>query len=76
MLYTNTNELLLYIRQQMLAKKISIKNLALKMNKAQSTVSQTFKQGNITLENLNDICNALDYQLEINLIDKNKSDTK
>ena len=44
--------------------------LAEKMNKAPSTMSQTFKQDNITLENLNDICKALDYDLEINLIGK------
>ena len=75
MIYTDTNSILLYIRQQMLAKKIKVSDLAEKMNKAPSTVSQTFKQDNITLENLNDICKALDYDLEINLIEKSKNNT-
>ena len=76
MLYTNTKELLIYIKQQMLAREISIKDLAIKMNKSQSATGQMFRQNNITLESLNDICSSLDYQLEINLIsDKSKSDT-
>ena len=76
MIYTNTNDLLIYIRQQMLARKISIKELSNRMNKSQSATGQMFRQSNITLESLNDICSSLDYQLEINLIfDKSKSDT-
>ena len=75
MIYTDTNSILLYIRQQMLARKIKVSDLAEKMNKEPSTVSQTFKQDNITLENLNDICKALDYSLEINLIEKSKNNT-
>lgn len=76
MIYTNTNDLLIYIRQQMLARKISIKELSDRMNKSQSATGQMFHQNNITLESLNDICNSLGYQLEINLIfDKSKSDT-
>ena len=76
MIYTNTNDLLIYIRQQMLARKISIKELSDRMNKSQSATGQMFRQNNITLESLNDICNSLGYQLEINLIfDKSKSDT-
>ena len=77
MIYTNTNDLLIYIRQQMLARKISIKELSDRMNKSQSATCQMFHQSNITLESLNDICNSLGYQLEINLIfDKSKSDTQ
>ena len=68
MIYTNTNDLLIYIRQQMLARKISIKELSNRMNKSQSATGQMFRQNNITLESLNDICSSLDYQLEINLI--------
>ena len=46
------------------------------MNRSQSATGQMFRQNNITLESLNDICSSLDYQLEINLIsDKSKSDT-
>ena len=73
MIYTNTNNLLIYIRQQMLARKISIKELSDRMHKSQSATGQMLRQNNITLESLNDICKALDYELEINII--NKSDT-
>lgn len=76
MLYTNTKDLLIYIKQQMLAREISIKDLAIKMNKSQSATGQMLRQKNISLESLNDICKALDYQLEINILDNNKSDTE
>lgn len=73
MKYKSTQDILIYIRQQMLSDKISLKDLALKMNKAQSTLSMQFKQENITLEALNDICKALGYNLNINIT---KDDTE
>lgn len=76
MIYTNTRNLLIFIKQQMLAREISIKDLSLRMNKSQSATGQMLRQQNISLESLNEICKALDYQLEINLIpNQNKSDT-
>ena len=74
MLYTNTKDLLIYIKQQMLAREISIKDLSFRMNKSQSATGQMLRQTNISLESLNDICKALDYQLDINII-ANKNDT-
>ena len=74
MLYTNTKDLLIYIKQQMLAREISIKDLSIRMNKSQSATGQMLRQTNISLESLNDICKALDYQLDINII-ANKNDT-
>lgn len=74
MIYINTKKLLIYIKQLMLEKDISIKDLACKMNKTQSAMGQMLRQDNITLESLNDICKALDYKLEINIIN-DKSDT-
>lgn len=76
MIYTNTKNILIYIKQQMLAKEISIKDLSLKMNKSQSATGQMLRQKNITLDSLNDICQALDYQLEINIVENNKSGTE
>lgn len=76
MIYTNTKDILIFIKQQMLARDISIKDLSLKMNKSQSATGQMLRQKNITLDSLNDICKALNYQLEINIVDKDKSDTK
>lgn len=67
MVYSNTESILLYIRQQMLAENITIKELALRMNRSQSTTGQLLKQKNITLETLNDICKALNYNLIINI---------
>lgn len=67
MIYTNTQDILIYIRQQMIAQNISVVELARRMNRAQSTVSMTFKQKNITLETLNDICKALGCNLVIKL---------
>ena len=74
MLYTNTKDLLIYIKQQMLAREIYIKDLSIRMNKSQSATGQMLRQTNISLESLNDICKALDYQLDINII-ANKNDT-
>lgn len=75
MIYTSTRDVLIYIKQQMLARGITIKDLADKMDLTQSAVGQKLRQKNITLDSLNDICKALDYQIEINIIDSNKNGT-
>ena len=75
MIYTSTKDVLIYIKQQMLARGITIKDLADKMDLTQSAVGQKHRQKNITLDSLNDICKALDYQIEINIIDSNKNGT-
>ena len=75
MIYTSTKDVLIYIKQQMLARGITIKDLADKMDLTQSAVGQKLRQKNITLDSLNDICKALDYQIEINIIDSNKNST-
>ena len=74
MLYTNVEDLFIYIKQLMLADRISVSELAARMNKSQSTVSGTMRQNNVTLAVLNDICSALGYDLEINLIPKNDNE--
>lgn len=75
MIYSNTQDVLIYIRKQMLEDKITIKDLSIRMNKSQSATGQMFRQDNISLELLNDICKALDYKLEINIFNKTKSGT-
>lgn len=70
MIYNNTKEILLYIRQYMIGKDISINELAQKMGKTHSAVSGLFRQPNISLEKLNEICNALNLELEINMLPK------
>lgn len=68
MIYTNTENLLIYIRQQMLARKISISQLADKLGKNEKTLAQNFRQKNMSLDLINEICQALDYDIDINLI--------
>lgn len=67
MKYTNTQDVMIYIRQQMFASRVTISELATRLDKAPAAVSATFNRKNITLETLNDICKALGYDLEINL---------
>lgn len=68
MIYTTTNDLLIYIRQQMLAKHITIKGLAERMNKTSGATSALLKQSNISLETLNEICKAIDCDLIIDIV--------
>lgn len=70
MLNPTAQNILIYIRQQMIAENITIKELSQKLQRTQSTMSMTFRQKNITLDNLTEICNALGYDVEINLIPK------
>lgn len=68
MTYTNTKNVMLAVRQTMLAKDIKIKDIATKLNKSQSAVSAMFAQSNISLDSLNDICQAIGCQLVIDIV--------
>jgi len=70
MIYTNTKAVFIAIRQVMIAKDIKIKDLAEKLCKSQSSVSSLFSQKNISLDTLDEICQAIDCQLEINIVPK------
>ena len=70
MQYTNTQDILIYIRQIMIAKHITIKELAQRMNKTSGATSALLKQTNISLETLNDICKALECNLYIDIKEK------
>lgn len=74
MKFTTTQDLLIFIRQQMLVDNISFKELAARLHKTQATISMTFQQKNITLENLNDICNALGYALHVDIVHESDDD--
>lgn len=67
MQYTNTQDILIYIRQLMVAKHITIKELAQHMSKTSGATSALLKQTNISLETLNDICKALECDLYIDI---------
>lgn len=70
MLYSNTQDLLTEIRKKMLDEKINIKELANRMNKSPSAVSMALKQKNISIESLNDICQAMNLNIDINFVKK------
>ena len=73
MICTNTKELLAEIKKYMDLKDIQMKDLAANMNKSSQSVSQYFQNGNPKCSTLFEICDSLNIQMDINLI--NKSDT-
>lgn len=70
MIYSDTQQLIKEIKNYMNMRDIKIVDLAKKIGCPANTLSQLMRQPNITLEKLNDICKALDCDLEINLIEK------
>ena len=70
MIYTNTKAVFVSIRQVMIAKDLKIKDIADRLCKSQSAVSSLFAQSNISLDSLDEICQAIDCQLEINIVPK------
>lgn len=71
MTFTSTVELLTYIRSKMILDRVSIKDLSERMHKSQPAVSALLKQENISLEMLKDVCDALNYKIEIDIQNKN-----
>lgn len=71
----NTSTLLSAIRGTMAFEKIKMSELSKRMNCSGSALSGVFSQDNITLEKLNEICDALDYKLEIKISHNGKDDT-
>ncbi len=74
MIYTDTKSLMRYLKQIKVGKDISNKELASKLNRTEAAISGLFSQSNITLDKLNDLCNALNCNIDITFIDK-KSDS-
>lgn len=71
MIYTNTKTLLRYLKQIKVGKDISNKELAERLNCTSGAITGVFSQQNITLEKLKDLCNAMDCEIDITIIDKN-----
>lgn len=67
MKYINTPELLKMIRANMIKDDIKIKDLATLMDKSQSAASSIMRQKNISLDSLKEICDALNYDLDIEI---------
>ena len=67
MKYINTPELLKMSRANMIKDDIKIKDLATLMDKSQSAASSIMRQENISLDSLKEICDALNYDLDIEI---------
>ena len=67
MKYINTPELLKMIRANMIKDDIKIKDLATLMDKSQSAARSIMRQENISLDSLKEICDALNYDLDIEI---------
>ena len=67
MKYTNTPELLKMIKVKMINDDIKIKDLAVSMGKSQPAASSIMRQTNISLDSLKEICDALNYDLDIEI---------
>lgn len=67
MKYTDTPKLLKMIKAKMVKDDIKIKDLAVLMGKSQSAASSIMRQNNISLDSLKEICDALGYDLDIEI---------
>lgn len=76
MIYTDTKNLMLYLKQLKVGRDVNNKELASRLNCSQGAISGLFSQTNITVEKLKAICNALDYDIDITFVDKNGDTTK
>ena len=63
MICNSQKELLAEIKKYMDIQDIPMKDLALRLNKSQQSISQIFNNGNPKCSTLFEICNALTYKL-------------
>lgn len=73
MLCNNTQAIFKQIRHIMLDKDITITELSNRMQKSTQAVSNVFRQDNVSINMLLDICNALNIELDISFIDSTDS---
>jgi DNA-binding Xre family transcriptional regulator len=69
---TSTKQILLKLKTIMIEKDIKKKELAEKLNISQAALTSRFKQENISINNLLELCDALNICLDINFSDKDK----
>ena len=70
MICNSQKELLAEIKKYMDIQDIPMKDLALRLNKSQQSISQIFNNGNPKFSTLFEICNALNLQIDIRLNQK------
>ena len=74
MICRTSKELLAEIKKYMILHDLQMKDLSVLMKKSSQSVSQIFQNGNPQCSTLFEICNALQIELDINIV--NKSNTK
>ena len=74
MIIRNSKQILLKIKGIIAENDLKAKDVAKKINLTDSAFSQRLKQDNISIDSIIEICDAINYDLEINLI--KKDDTK
>lgn len=74
MIIRNSKQILLKIKGIIAENDLKAKDVAKKINLTDSAFSQRLKQDNISIDSIVEICDAINYDLEINLI--KKDDTK
>lgn len=68
MICTTPKELLAEIKKYMIINDIQEKDLAIRMNKSQQSISQIFSVSNPKLSTLFEICNALELKIDFTFI--------
>lgn len=66
----NAKDVLIEIRKKILEKGIQDKDIASELGKTKATISATWKQDNVKLNTLYDICEVIGCDIEINIKDK------
>lgn len=70
MKYTDTKSLMLYLKQVQVGKEIQNKDLAVQLGCTESAISGLFKQKNISFNKIAEICNAMQCDIDITVVDK------
>lgn len=70
MKFIDTKSAMLYLKQVQVGKEIQNKELALKLGCSESAISGLFKQNNISLNKLAELCKAMNCDFDITIIDK------
>lgn len=70
MKFKDTKSIMLYLKQIKVGKEIPNKEIADKLGISNSAVSGLFNQKNISLNKLSDICDSMNCELHIEIIDK------
>lgn len=74
MIYTTPDALTVFVKQAVIANHTTISAVANTLNISSQSLTQMINRGTFKVSSLNEICNALGYDLEINFVEKQKQD--